>query len=58
MEKPTEFPPHVREAIHEVADAIVNDGGYADTAEESDMRAERRDALEGVILNAVRSWMN
>lgn len=33
------------EEAFELADAIVNWGGYADDEEEADRRAERRDAL-------------
>lgn len=44
---------HVRDAIHEVADAAINPEGYADDSEESDRRAERRDRLESTITDAV-----
>lgn len=32
--------------VHELADAAVNWGGYADDAEDSDRRRAARDALE------------
>jgi hypothetical protein len=38
-----------RQQIHELADAVVNAGGYADEPSESDRRASERDALEARI---------
>lgn len=37
------------EAVHEVADIVVNFGGYADDAAESDARADKRERIERAI---------
>lgn len=45
--------PEIHEYIHEIADAVVNPDGYADDADETDARWERRSVLETCLSDAV-----
>ncbi len=45
----------LNDAIHEVADIVVNWGGYADDPDEANFRAGQRDAVESAIRTAVSS---
>lgn len=47
---------HISPLIHEIADATVNWGGYADEAEDSDKRSDKRAALEQEIREVVDKY--
>ena len=49
--------PYTVRLIHELADAVVNSGGYADDPDESDRRSELRDKLEATLTELVRAWI-
>lgn len=51
------LPDHIYDAAHELADAAINLGGYADDDAESDRRAAARDELEARLLETVRAAM-
>lgn len=45
--------PEIAELVHEVADLVVNGGGYADDAAVTDARWVRRDVLERALSGVV-----
>lgn len=47
---------HISGLIHELADVVVNWGGYADDAEESAKRSRDRDALAALLRKTIAEW--
>jgi hypothetical protein len=43
----------IRQDIHEVADTVINWGGYAEDETEQARRSDRRDKLEAALLRVV-----